>query len=270
MENQESSQEEIANLRQPRFCSHCGEPLTPGTNVCPVCSPTARPLPATEHDLQPAEVPLHRPGDNDIRNALLLYGMLLGSSALTFLTPFDKKDFLARVFIFDIMMAVIVIGMVALSWKTIVRALPGPVRFVHLGVAFAAAAVTFAAGIVYSGVLVPLLPENLPNIIDMMESAGLSRWKQLAIIAIYPAVFEELAFRGLFLPFLTVRMPVAHAVVASSAAFAILHMDWVSLPFLFGLGLVLGWLRVTSGSLIPPMLAHFLHNGAIVIAESLT
>jgi hypothetical protein len=82
-------------------------------------------------------------------------------------------------------------------------------------------------------------------------------------------VFEELAFRGLFLPFLTSRMPVAHAVVASSAAFAILHMDWVYLPFLFGLGLALGWLRVTSGSLIPPMFLHFFHNGAILIAESL-
>jgi membrane protease YdiL (CAAX protease family) len=218
----------------------------------------------------PAHETLHRSEEGDIKKAYVLYGVLLAASALVFLTPSDEEDFLARILIFDAIMVVTVVVMVSLSWETIARALPGPFRLLHLGTAAAVAVCTFAAAALYSLVWVPLLPEDLPNIVDMLIQTGLPKWKQLAIIAVYPAVVEELAFRGLILPFLTSRMPVVHAVIVSSAAFAILHMDWLFLPFLFGLGLVLGWLRVASGSLIPPMLVHFFHNGAIWLAETLT
>jgi len=269
MKEPRASHEETPNVTPPKFCHYCGKPLQPNTTTCPACNPERKPTVATDPGFPPVEGLLQGSEGHDIKKALVLYGLLLASSALILLSPFDEEDLLSRIFIFDNVMAVIVIVMAALSWKTIARALPGGFRLIHFGIALAVATFTFIAGLVYTGVLIPLLPDNPPNIVDTMVSAGLSRWKQLAILAIYPAVFEELAFRGLFLPFLTTRMPVVHAVVASSAAFAILHMDWVYLPFLFGFGLALGWLRVTSNSLIPPMLVHFFHNGAIWIAESL-
>ena len=49
--------------------------------------------------------------------------------------------------------------------------------------------------------------------------------------------------------------------------FAIIHVQWLSLPYLFLLGLVLGVLRHRSGSLLPGMVLHFLHNAAVVLLE---
>jgi len=92
-------------------------------------------------------------------------------------------------------MVVIVLVMVSLSWKTIAQALPGPIRRVHLGIAAAIAACTFEAALLYGKVLVPLLPEDLPNIVDVMMRAGLPKWRQLAIIAVIPAVSRSQAQR---------------------------------------------------------------------------
>jgi membrane protease YdiL (CAAX protease family) len=50
------------------------------------------------------------------------------------------------------------------------------------------------------------------------------------------------------------------AVVVSAAAFAVLHFSILALPFLFVMGLLLGWLRLHTGSIIPPITAHFFHN----------
>jgi membrane protease YdiL (CAAX protease family) len=267
MKNPHASQEENPNTPEPRFCHYCGEPLQPGTTTCPACNPSLKPA-AAEPAGQPSRDAPHSSEEGEFRKAFVLYGLLLASSALIFLTPFDEEDFLDRILVFDSIMVVIVLVMVSLSWKTIAQALPGPVRLPHLGLAVAIAACTFGAALLYSRVLVPLLPEDLPNIVDVLMRTGLPKWQQLVIIAVIPAVFEELAFRGLVLPFLTHRMPAVHAVVVSSAAFAILHMDWVSMPFLFGMGLSLGWLRVASGSLLPPMLVHFFHNAAIWVVET--
>jgi membrane protease YdiL (CAAX protease family) len=56
------------------------------------------------------------------------------------------------------------------------------------------------------------------------------------------------------------------AVVLAAVVFAFLHGlggGWLlELPHRFGAGLVFGWLRWRSGSLLPAMLAHALHNGA--------
>ncbi len=268
MEIPDAPHAEAPDAPGPRFCHLCGEPLHPGSTACPVCNPLLE-SPAPGPAGHPGKAALESADDRDFRKAFVLYGLLLASYALVFLTPFDEDDLLERLFIFDSVMGAIVLVMVFLSWETIARALPGPVRLLHLGIAAVIAVCTFEAAMLYGHMLVPLLPEDLPNFVDVLIQTGLPKWKQLAIIAIYPAIVEELAFRGLVLPFLTRRMPVVHAVLVSSVAFATLHMDWVYLPFLFGLGLALGWLRVTSGSLIPPMLLHFFHNGAIWVAETL-
>jgi len=49
--------------------------------------------------------------------------------------------------------------------------------------------------------------------------------------------------------------------------FAIIHSNWLSIPYLFGLGLVLGILRQRSGSLLPGMVVHMIHNSWIVLFE---
>ncbi len=57
------------------------------------------------------------------------------------------------------------------------------------------------------------------------------------------------------------------ALVLTSVLFAFLHGlggHMAALPHRFFLGLVAGWLRWKSGSLLPAILLHALHNAAAV------
>lgn len=89
---------------------------------------------------------------------------------------------------------------------------------------------------------------------------------QVAMICIMPAIVEEIAFRGLVQHWLHVAVNPLMAMVLASALFTILHFSIYSAPYLFAVGLLLGWTRYKTGSLYPAILIHFLHNlGAITV-----
>lgn len=90
----------------------------------------------------------------------------------------------------------------------------------------------------------------------------------ILILAIQPAIVEELFFRYLALGALARIMNLHAAVLVSSALFAMAHIYApLSLPILFLAGLMLGYLRVGSGGLLLPMIAHFLHNLGVLWIE---
>ena len=72
-------------------------------------------------------------------------------------------------------------------------------------------------------------------------------------------VMEELFFRGL-LPWLWQRRWRRGVVLGPALVFALSHASLPSLPSLLILGLLLGWLRQRSGSLVPGMVLHFAVN----------
>jgi membrane protease YdiL (CAAX protease family) len=78
----------------------------------------------------------------------------------------------------------------------------------------------------------------------------------IAAISISPAFFEEALCRGILLPAFQRHMRRAPAIAASAFLFALIHLDPFRMPFTFFVGLGLGALRVQSGSLWPPFLAH--------------
>jgi membrane protease YdiL (CAAX protease family) len=83
-------------------------------------------------------------------------------------------------------------------------------------------------------------------------------------IALMPALCEEIVLRGVVLPSLGV-LGTGGAVVVSSVLFAAIH-DPYRMPFTFAVGLGLGVLRVRSGTLVPPILAHALLNTITFVA----
>ncbi len=87
----------------------------------------------------------------------------------------------------------------------------------------------------------------------------------LVVIALIPAVGEELTFRGVLQQGLTRRMNPHIAIILSAAIFSFIHFQFYGfLPRLF-LGLLLGYMFYTSGSLWVCMLMHFLNNGTAVV-----
>lgn len=92
----------------------------------------------------------------------------------------------------------------------------------------------------------------------------------LLVVAVAPFV-EELVFRGVLLSGLARRIPVGWAIVASAVVFGCAHLPdfgfaWYAVPALVLLGVVLGWLRVRSGSLWPAVVLHATNNFIAVLA----
>jgi len=81
----------------------------------------------------------------------------------------------------------------------------------------------------------------------------------LISLSVFPAIFEELLFRGAIMQSLR-RFGDPFALVVSSILFAMLHRNFYQGPNAMLTGLVLGYFTLRAGSLIPAMVAHFVNN----------
>lgn len=88
----------------------------------------------------------------------------------------------------------------------------------------------------------------------------------LFIIALIPAVGEELTFRGVLQQSLTRGIKNPHvAILLSAALFSFIHFQFYGfLPRMF-LGILLGYMFYITGSLWTSILMHFLNNGTAVV-----
>jgi hypothetical protein len=88
----------------------------------------------------------------------------------------------------------------------------------------------------------------------------------LFMIAIIPAIGEELVFRSVLQPILVKLFRNAHlGIIIGSLLFSLLHFQFYGLLPRFILGLFLGYLYYWSGSIVIPMIMHFVNNGAAVL-----
>jgi ABC-2 type transport system permease protein/sodium transport system permease protein len=100
------------------------------------------------------------------------------------------------------------------------------------------------------------------------QLSGLSLWLILLTLALVPAVFEELSFRGFLFGSLRALMPGWWAVAAAAILFGMFHEAIFPGRLLTStfLGLVLGWVRLRAGSVVPSMVLHTVHNGLLLAA----
>ena len=110
---------------------------------------------------------------------------------------------------------------------------------------------------------------NLAQISLPMDNFG---WLVLALIlmALLPAIFEELVFRGILLNGLRKGLSDIGALFISALMFALMHGSIQQLVYPFALGLVLGWLAMRTGSTFTSMLVHFLNNAIVIIINYFT
>jgi sodium transport system permease protein len=98
-------------------------------------------------------------------------------------------------------------------------------------------------------------------------------WLSGLLIALLPALCEELFFRGWMLAAFAGERPsprrAVAAVLLQAAAFAGFHLLPERMPQTFLLGAVLGWMTLTTGSLAPAVLAHLAHNAVPLVLVAL-
>jgi membrane protease YdiL (CAAX protease family) len=73
---------------------------------------------------------------------------------------------------------------------------------------------------------------------------------------------EETLFRGVLYTWLRQRFPASAAIPDSASAHAAIHGFPAILPLAFILGLGFGWVRERSGSALPTVIVHAVHNAA--------
>lgn len=106
------------------------------------------------------------------------------------------------------------------------------------------------------------LPFENPQIVALAP-AGFSWFALIGMTimgGIVAPIAEEIAFRGLFFPWLRGRMGFPAAAGVSAVCFAVLHGVLLLIPALLVVGLALAWIRERCGSVWPAAVAHGTFN----------
>lgn len=86
-------------------------------------------------------------------------------------------------------------------------------------------------------------------------------------IAIYPAIFEELAFRGVVYNYLNNFLDERLVVIVTAFMFAIVHLNFISLFWLVPFGILAGAMRKRFGTIWYGVAFHFTFNFVAVIFD---
>ncbi|MCA9218121.1 MAG: CPBP family intramembrane metalloprotease [Planctomycetales bacterium] len=104
----------------------------------------------------------------------------------------------------------------------------------------------------------------LKNVGNLLSEAQL--WQILLLMAVFPAICEELAFRGFILSGLRRTGQTGTAIVISSVFFGVIHGILQQSISATILGLFLGYIAVQSRSVIPCMVFHMTHNSLQILS----
>lgn len=142
--------------------------------------------------------------------------------------------------------------------------------------AAAALAVAFHPIALWLGYLIqqlyPLHPDTAAKLesLESILTAAPNAWALLGVLALAPAVCEELAFRGFILSGLRRLGHKWGAILISAALFGVAHgllQQSISAAIL---GTILGYVAIKSGSLLPGVIFHLIHNGVLVLRPPVT
>ncbi len=100
-------------------------------------------------------------------------------------------------------------------------------------------------------------------VIRLPSMDGWGFWGVLLVVAVVPAVFEEIMFRGVLLNGLKSFGKVG-SVLLCGALFALYHQNPAQTLYQFCCGVAFALIAVRSGSVLPTVVAHFFNNALIL------
>ncbi len=259
---------EVAPSAPPELCAYCGARLDPLFYFCLRCAtpyksveavlPRERPARLTEGELIEKKAPHVWP------IFWTYFAVVVTTGILGFVAFRGERVDLVILFQTGVVFATTCV-FAALHWPSLA------VQFKRFGflhpVAWAAlvlATLCLLANYLYSDWLIRSLGVPAPPLISSLRKEGVSQPALVFLICVLPALTEEIAFRGLVQHWLQAAIRPVRAMMLASGLFVVLHFSLLSAPYLFALGMLLGWAKWKTGSLYPPMVIHFLHNLAVL------
>ncbi len=127
-----------------------------------------------------------------------------------------------------------------------------------------------AAGLFLTSTLQNLLLQAIPGLevlLEALEDALLldNMFIYVIVVAVLPAICEELLFRGFLLTAFRVEQYPVAAILVTSLMFGVFHMNVFQLITGMVLGSVLGFVTYKTKSIYPAMILHFMNNGIAVL-----
>ncbi len=86
----------------------------------------------------------------------------------------------------------------------------------------------------------------------------------LFVVAVLPAVLEEVVFRGILLRGLRSAFSETASVLLCGALFSLYHQNPAQTLYQFGCGAAYAFVAIRAGSILPTVLAHFFNNALIL------
>lgn len=254
-------------------CWRCGKDVLADVSRCPYCQA----LLTRESDTIPERPPLDQHAQS-LTRLLGFFAAMLGISvvagmiqhlnaAVTPNRPPKPEEMLA---IFVILEAVDTVLILA-AWAWIGMQYREPSRSLsHRASAWVLTLPMLALALLFNVGYHHVLRQEFGVASDPIEFADgrlLTAW--VLAICLQPAVMEELFFRYLMFGALRSVMGGNAVVWVTAVMFAAAHVGVpLSMPVLFVLGVLLGYARLTSGSIYLPMVLHFLHNAVVMVLNA--
>lgn len=109
-------------------------------------------------------------------------------------------------------------------------------------------------------------PSWFLELFSRLFDSDLGVWGGILRIVIIAPIVEELIFRGVIMAgFSRIYHPV-FAILFSALLFALFHLNPWQFPAAFALGLILGWIRIRTGSVLACIAGHAIHNGLVFLS----
>ena len=244
-----------------RRCKACGQHVSQGARFCANCG-AFQDRPA-ERRIRLAHMKQQWIA---VKGCILFYVVLLCGHLALIWTPVDVRGTAVLV------VSVVDVIIICAYWRLSRARLAGLFRLSNR-VAWSAVAGMLLLGPVlalnygYHRSLLRWFGAEEQKILRIFETEGYGLPVMIIAICVMPAIWEEIAFRGLLQEQFNKAVRTPEAVVVTAILFAVIHLTTLSAFYLFLFGIILGVLRLRSGSLIPGMLVHFAHNLVVVLGE---
>lgn len=99
---------------------------------------------------------------------------------------------------------------------------------------------------------------NVNDVLQKMDSLPL--WALILVVALTPAICEELTVRGVILSGYK-KIGINGSAIITGFMFAVLHLNPSQFLYTFALGVILAYLVSVTGSIFSSMICHFIFNG---------
>lgn len=90
----------------------------------------------------------------------------------------------------------------------------------------------------------------------------------LIYVAVFPAFFEEIAFRGVIMQPLR-KYGDWFAIGISAVIFGLIHGNMTQMPFAIFAGIALGYVFIVTGSIWPSVIIHFFNNSLALVCNEM-